>query len=170
MQIDAVEKIEKGINHFLYPGALFARNGQCVITTVLGSCVSICLWDPILKVGGMNHYMLPLWNGEGLPSPKYGNIAIPMLIEKMLSLGCRKDGLVAKYFGGGHVLENQNDFLNVGERNIILAKDILKTEDIRIASQDVGGTTGRKIVFHTSSGAVLVKRLKKDEPQSNDKD
>lgn len=163
MRVDAMEKTEKGINHFLYPGMLFAKNGHYVITTVLGSCVSICLWDTILKVGGMNHYMLPFWNGEGLPSPKYGNVAIPMLVEKMLSIGSRKEDLVVKYFGGGMVLESSNEVLNIGERNITLAKDILKTEKIPIVSHDAGGNTGRKIIFHTGSGDVFVKRLRKNE-------
>ncbi|MBF0165687.1 MAG: chemotaxis protein CheD, partial [Magnetococcales bacterium] len=63
------------------PGALFAQNGAYVITTVLGSCIAVCLWDRMRKEGGMNHYKLPLWNGDGLPSPKYGNIAIAKLIE-----------------------------------------------------------------------------------------
>lgn len=168
MQMDVTEK---EANHFLYPGMLFARNGNCVITTVLGSCVSICLWDPVLRVGGMNHYMLPLWNGEGLPSPKYGNVAIPMLIEKMLSIGSKKEDMVAKYFGGGNVLENSIQILNIGERNIVLAGDILKGEKITVIGRDVGGTTGRKVVFHTSSGDVFVKRLRKNgAPSVNDKD
>jgi len=62
--------------HFLYPAALFASRTPHMVTTILGSCVAICLYDPILKFGGINHYMLPLWNGQGLASPKYGNIAI----------------------------------------------------------------------------------------------
>ena len=82
--------------HYLYPSALFASARPHKVVTVLGSCVSVCLWDPFLRIGGINHYMLPLWNGEGLASPKYGNIAIEKLIERMLYLGSRKSNLQAK--------------------------------------------------------------------------
>lgn len=151
------------VDYFLYPGMLFAKNGNFAINTILGSCVSVCLWDRGLQIGGMNHYLLPLWNGEGLPSPRYGNIAIPTLIEKMLSLGCKRETLVAKCFGGGAVLDANGGFLNVGERNILMADDILKKEQIRIAGVDVGGTKGRRVVFHTESGDVFVKKIAKTE-------
>jgi len=146
--------------HYLLPGSIFVPSEPFIITTVLGSCVSVCMWDPVLRVGGMNHYMLPLWNGEGLASPKYGNIAISKLIEKMLVLGCEKRRLKAKVFGGGEVLKVSNGILNVGERNIILAKDTLKAEKIEIIASDLGGKTGRKIIMNTSTGSVLMKRLR----------
>jgi chemotaxis protein CheD len=63
--------METNNSHFLYPAALFASSQPYVINTILGSCVAVCLWDPVYKVGGMAHYMLPLWNGEGLASPKW---------------------------------------------------------------------------------------------------
>ena len=71
--------------HFLYPGAIYISPEPTLITTILGSCVAICLYDPILQIGGMNHYMLPLWNGQGLASPRYGNIAIEKLITNLES-------------------------------------------------------------------------------------
>lgn len=152
---------ETETSHYLYPGMLYAKDGQCAITTILGSCISVCLWDGAVKMGGMNHFLLPFWNGEGLPSPKYGNIAIPMLIEKMLSLGCRKENIVAKCFGGGAVLGPSNGMMNVGERNIALARDILREENIPIIGNDTGGNLGRKIIFYTDSGDVFVRRLQK---------
>ncbi|MGD0283136.1 MAG: chemotaxis protein CheD [Dissulfurispiraceae bacterium] len=148
------------IDYYLYPGLLFAQKDMCMVTTVLGSCVSVCLWDPVLNIGGINHYMLPLWNGEGLPSPKYGSVAIPKLIEKMLSLGCRWENLKAKVFGGGAVMQISSGLLNVGERNIILAEDMLADENIPIISKDVGGNHGRKLIFCTQSGTVLVKKIR----------
>ncbi|MBF0558651.1 MAG: chemotaxis protein CheD [Nitrospirae bacterium] len=147
------------VDYYLYPGLIFAQKEMCMVTTVLGSCVSVCLWDPVYNTGGINHYMLPLWNGEGLPSPKYGNIAIRKLIEKMMALGCRKENLKAKVFGGGAVLQTSGGLLNVGERNIILAEDILAEEKIPIISRDVGGSQGRKLIFCTGSGTVLVKKI-----------
>src|SRR5208337_2330068 len=149
------------IDYYLYPGLIFAQKEACIITTVLGSCISVCLWDPVSKTGGINHYMLPLWNGEGLPSPKYGNIAIRKLIDKMLALGCKKENLQAKVFGGGSVLETSCGLLNVGERNITLAEDMLSDEKIPIVSKAVGGNYGRKLVFCTGAGEVLVKKIQR---------
>ena len=76
--------MEEGLGkHYLYPSALFAEKTPFMVDTVLGSCVAVCLFDNQLKIGGINHYMLPFWNGNGLASPKYGNIATEKLVEKM---------------------------------------------------------------------------------------
>ena len=151
-----------GINeHYLYPGTLFAHQEQHVVTTVLGSCVSVCLWDSKLHVGGINHYMLPLWNGEGLATPKYGNIAINKLYEKIRSFGCKHSNIQAKVFGGGDVLAVTNAVINVGGRNVLLAMDMLKEMKIKVISSDVRGRTGRKLLFNTHTGVVLMKRLSK---------
>lgn len=147
--------------HYLLAGNLFAHEAPHLVTTVLGSCVSVCLWDGVRRRGGINHFMLPLWNGEGLASPKYGNIAIAKLIERMYALGAEKRNLRAKVFGGGVVLNVSNPFMNIGERNIQLAEDVLRTEGIPILSADTGGNVGRKIIFNTATGTVLVKRLLK---------
>jgi chemotaxis protein CheD len=128
---------------------------------VLGSCVSVCLWDPRLKIGGINHYMLPFWNGEGLASPRFGNIAIMKLIEKMLALGADRHNLQAKVFGGGDMLKATSALMNIGQRNIVLAQDMLRDERIPIVSADTGGKHGRKLLFNTKNGVVLVKLLKK---------
>ncbi len=146
-------------NHYLLAGNLLVPESPHVITTVLGSCVSVCLWDSVLRIGGMNHYMLPFWNGEGLASPKYGNIAVAKLLERLQDLGSSKRNLRAKVFGGGVVLNVTNPFMNIGERNIQLAEDMLRQENIPIVSADTGGKTGRKIIFHTANGVVLVKKL-----------
>lgn len=146
---------------YLYPGMLFAEPGDFAVATVLGSCVSVCLWDPAAKTGGINHYLLPLWNGDGLRTPKYGNIAIPMLIEKLLASGCKRAGLKAKVFGGACVLENSSGVLNVGERNIRFAESALEEEKIPIIGKDVGGTSGRKLLFMTGTGDVFVRKLNK---------
>ena len=142
--------------HFLFPGTLFADPEEYLITTVLGSCVSLCLWDGIAKMGGMNHYMLPLWNGEGLATPKYGNIAIEKLVNKMLRMGCKKENLIAKMFGGANVTSTGNEIFMIGERNIMLAYQALEDYRIPVKSADVGGHVGRKVIMNTSSGVVLV--------------
>lgn len=108
----------------------------------------------------MCHYMLPYWNGEGLASPKYGNIAIEKLLEKMHSLGSSKINIVAKVFGGGEVIKTKNPQFNIGERNIKLAWEQLKELKIPIVSSSVGGKNGRKIIFYTETGEVKQRYVK----------
>lgn len=153
--------------HFLYPSTLFVSKEQYVVNTILGSCVAVCLFDPITKTGGINHYMLPFWNGEGLASPKYGNIAIERMVEKMISLGCKKSNLIAKIFGGGEVIDTQISQFHIGERNIAVAYQMLKELNIAISGQSVGGKNGRKIQFNTSTGAVLQKMIAKQSFEKN---
>jgi len=146
------------LSHYLYPGGIFADPRPHRVTTVLGSCVSVCLWDRVRGVGGINHYLLPLWNGDGLPTPRYGNIAIAALIDRMLALKCSRENLRAKLFGGAAMWENPNGLLAVGERNIELARRQLAEAGIPVIASDLGGDAGRKIIFDTASGAVLLRR------------
>lgn len=146
--------------HFLYPAALFASPTPVTVSTILGSCVAVCLFDKERGIGGINHYMLPFWNGQGLASPKYGNIAIEKLLEKMLSLGCRKENLVAKVFGGGEVIETHSQF-HIGARNIELATATLRELGIPLVARSVGGPNGRKLEFDTETGAVRQRLIQK---------
>jgi chemotaxis protein CheD len=147
--------------HFLYPAELYVSRTPYQINTILGSCVAVCLYDHVLNIGGMNHYMLPYWNGQGLASPKYGNIAIEKLLEKMISLGCNKNNLKAKIFGGGEVIETQIVQFHIGTRNIELARQFLEERKIPIVSSSVGGKLGRKIEFITATGEVRQKYVQK---------
>ncbi|MBF0141123.1 MAG: chemotaxis protein CheD [Magnetococcales bacterium] len=149
---------DKDNKPFLLPGALFAKDGDYIITTVLGSCIAVCLWDRVKKRGGMNHYKLPLWNGDGLPSPKFGNIAIEKLIENLVGFGCTQRNLIAKVFGGAAVIQSSSGLLNVGERNIEVARDYLAQARIPIAASDIGGTQSRKVIFNTADGSILMKK------------
>lgn len=148
-------------SHYLYPGSLFFHPRPHRVTTVLGSCVSICLWDEAMRVGGINHYLLALWNGEGLPTPRYGNVAIVSLIERMLSMGCRRANLRAKVFGGAAMWDTSRGLLSVGQENVSLARWLLAEYGIPVVGADVGGRAGRKIVFDTVSGTVALRRLPK---------
>jgi chemotaxis protein CheD len=145
--------------HFLYPSTLFFSKEPYLVNTILGSCVAVCLYDPVLHLGGINHYMLPLWNGQGLASPKYGNIAIERLLDKLISAGACRTRLIAKVFGGGEVIDTGIKQFNIGQRNIQIAFDILKEQKIKISGQSVGGRLGRKIQFNTFSGTVLQKMI-----------
>jgi len=147
--------------HFLYPAAMFTSKEPHVITTLLGSCVSIFLYDTHLKIGGVNHYMLPLWNGDGLASPKYGNIAIKMLLEKMKGMGSQQDNLVAKVFGGAAVLQTKKQVFFIGDRNVDVAYEYIRNENIKIVAASTRGKHGRKLLFNTYTGEVKQKYIEK---------
>lgn len=155
---------EEQSTHYLHPGNMFAEREPHIVTTILGSCVSTCLWDPVLRIGGINHYLLPLWNGDGLATPRFGNIAIVKLIEKMERLGSNRKVLQAKVFGGSAINANPNGLLNVGERNITVAKDVLAENGIKIVSSDMGGPQGRRILFDTGTGGVKMRYIQKTTP------
>jgi chemotaxis protein CheD len=147
-------------NQFVHSGQIYvSKPGEEInLSTVLGSCVSVCLYDEKKQISGMNHYLLPLWNDSELRTPKYGSVAIELLINKMLENGSIKKDLKAKVFGGGNVnthLENLR--ILVGERNIIVAKDMLKEENIEILSSDLGGNKGRKLLMNSKTGKIMLK-------------
>lgn len=144
--------------HFLFPGNLHVSATECVITTVLGSCISVCLWDPVLCAGGMNHFMLPLWNGEGLATPKYGTIAMDKLLDNVMSLGCIRQRLIAKVFGGANMSGTGHEILMIGDRNITLALQTLEEWKVPVTASDVGGRCGRKVIMNTMTGVVLLGR------------
>ncbi len=149
--------------HFLYPGAIYTSPNSSMITTILGSCIAICLYDSVLQVGGMNHFMLPLWNGQGLASPRYGNIAINKLIKNLEALGSIKSNMKAKIFGGAEIIETKINQFMIGERNIRIAEDMLSEEGIPVIGSSTGGRLGRKIIFNTETGEVRQKYVGKQK-------
>lgn len=149
------------LQHFLYPSTLFASKDSYMVKTILGSCVAICLWDPVTKIGGINHYMLPHWNGNDLASPKFGNIAIEKLLERMIQLGAKKEHLQAKIFGGGDLISKGGSSMLIGERNIRVARLMLEEKGIPIIASSTGGRKGRKILFFTDTGEVRHKFIEK---------
>jgi chemotaxis protein CheD len=153
-----IVETEKIATHFLYPSNLFVSEQRHVITTILGSCVGICLYDTRLRVGGMNHYMLALWNGNGLASPRFGNIANEKLIQQVLQLGSAKSDLVAKVFGGAN---QTTRYYNIGSRNVEIAFEMLERMNIPVLGKSVEGEVGRKIVFDTMTGEVKMKFVQK---------
>jgi len=142
---------------FIHVGEIFVGVKPTEISTVLGSCVAVCIYDKVEKIGGMNHYLVPLWNENGLQSPKYGNISIPRLIENMLNLGCQKHNLEAKVFGGGNVIEVSQEDMMIGRKNILIAKELLREYNIKVTAQDVGGSRGRKILMRTDTGKIFLR-------------
>lgn len=146
---------------FLHPSTLLVSADDIWVTTILGSCVTVCLIDTRKCIGGINHYMLPWWNGEGLESPKYGNIAIEQLFWKMLDFGAKKEDIVSKIFGGGEVLSEVNSVYNIGQRNLELAFKMMTEKNIPVVGSSTGGTLGRRIHFNPKTGEVLLKYLGK---------
>lgn len=147
---------------FIFPGYLEVSKKPVLFTTILGSCVAVCLWDNKLKIGGMNHFMLPLWNGKGLASPKYGNIAIDKLVRKMIWSGSLIENLEAKFFGGGNIIESNNNLYNIGDRNIEMALSKLGEYNIKVISSSTGGKRGRKILMDSRSFKILHKFIEKN--------
>lgn len=152
---------DRQMKHFLHPSTIWISKEPSLVTTVLGSCVSICLFDKKKCIGGINHFMLPYWNGEGLESPRYGNVAIFQLFQKMLDLGVKKQDIVCKIFGGAELLSDQPSVFNVGQRNVELARKVILEMGIPVVSSSTGGKQGRKIHFNTGTGEVLQKYLMK---------
>jgi chemotaxis protein CheD len=149
--------------YFLHPSTMHVSKDPKWIITILGSCVAVCMFDRQKGIGGINHFMLPYWNGDGLESPKYGNVAIGQLYTKMLDFGAKKDDIVCKIFGGGEVLGENILIYNVGQRNVELATKLIGEMGIQIVSHSTGGKLGRKIYFNSSTGEVLQKYLIKNE-------
>lgn len=148
---------------FIHSGQLFVAARPSYIHTVLGSCIAVCIYDMKNGISGMNHYLLPLWNNDGLQSPKYGNIAIPKLIEGMEAVGCQKRDMVIKIFGGAspNDMQHTNENMMIGKRNYQIAVDILQEYNIKIVAQDVGGIRGRKIVMDSVTGKIQLSYTQK---------
>lgn len=145
---------------YLHPGHLFVSPDGHAVTTILGSCVAVCLWDPVTRIGGINHFLLPSFSGEGVASPRFGNVAIKELLDQLTHLGSQKHNLLAKIFGGACVLEAfRNRQHHLGTKNIEVAHQLLEAESIPLVSHDVGGQRGRKLIFHTDDGSAWVKAL-----------
>jgi chemotaxis protein CheD len=145
----------------ILPGEFFVSKEDLVISTVLGSCVSACIWDSAARVGGMNHFMLPGEDANrtiSAASGRYGAFAMEQLINELMKRGARRQTLEAKVFGGGAVLR-QLTSINVGERNATFVLDFLKVEGIRVLSQDLLDVHPRRVAFFPASGRALCKKL-----------
>jgi len=133
-----------------------------VISTLgLGSCVGIAIIDPITKVGGLAHIMLPDSNAvrDNSARGKFADTAIVDMVNDMIKLGARKERMVAKLAGGAHMFGLENDVLKVGQRNIFASREILKKLNIPISSEEVGGSVGRTVHFYTETGMYQIKSV-----------
>jgi chemotaxis protein CheD len=159
-----MEEVRK--EEFIFPGGINTSTKPQVYWTVLGSCVSVILYDVEKRYVGMNHYMLPIWMGRELSSPMYGDVAINRLINKMKSHGSKKEDLKAWIVGGA---ERTNKTFKIGRKNIQIAINILREHDIAVACRHTGGEYGRKVKFFSDTGQLYLKKLN-EAPQQIEKE
>ncbi len=145
----------------IHIGEYHACSEPAIIHTLLGSCVAVCLFDPVHRIGGMNHILLPGKADMSCfdVSARYGINAMELLINRMMALSSRYDCIVAKVFGGGNVISSFSGKNIIGGKNTDFVLEFLQREGIPVLSKDVGGTEARKIYFHTDTGEVLLKRI-----------
>ncbi len=148
----------KKINeYFVNPGELLISKKPIVLKTVLGSCVSVCLFDKKKKMGSMCHYLLPICPNKNISSTKYGDIAIELMIKKMVHKYHSKiDNLQAYLIGGASVIFDERQIFFVGERNVEVAKKLLDKHKIPIIYSDILGEKGRRVIFNTANGEIKV--------------
>jgi chemotaxis protein CheD len=147
------------VRRYLQPGQLWVAEIPMVLTTILGSCVAVCLWDSRSRIGGMNHFMLPQLAGNTVRSPRFGNVAMQELLEKMIAAGARLPFLHASVFGGSCMFAQMQSSHHLGQKNIQLALDFLSLRGIDIVQTDVGGERGRKLRFHTDEGTTWLNSI-----------
>jgi chemotaxis receptor (MCP) glutamine deamidase CheD len=144
--------------HFLYPGQVFVTRDPITISTILGSCAAVCLWDRHKRAGGMNHYLLPDGLDEGPNRLRYGNVANPDLLKQVLALGCEVRNLQAKIFGGSSAFAVDLS-QSVGARNVELAESFLRSAGIPVVEREVSGKHGRRLNFQISDGVTTIKNF-----------
>ena len=151
---------EKHARHYLIPGKIFAAAQPFAISTIVGSGVALCLWDSARNIGGANHFILPEGPEDSANATRYANVANPALLKRVLELGAQLNSLEARIFGGslpGVTFSSGGDCL--GDRNVQAVTHFLKMNSIRLVQSEVGGTQGRKLVFHTDDGRVWSEQL-----------
>jgi chemotaxis protein CheD len=148
-------------NVYLHAGQIVATIEPCSITTIVGSCVTVCLFDPGRRAGGANHYVLPVAGSAAAASFRFGDVATLELVSRLMALGCRHGDLRAKIFGGASIIQASERIgaESLGMKNVRLAREILHERGIPVLADDVGGTRGRKVVFRTDNGDAWVRRV-----------
>lgn len=156
------DKMQGLVTAKILPGEYYVTRNQEMITTVLGSCISVCVYEPTLGMGGMNHFMLPSSNSlndsEDLLSDsfRYGDVAMERMINDLLRNGADKRRLKFKAFGGGQIIRQMT---SVGDRNIRFLRKFMVLEGYKLDAQDLGGIHPRKVNFFPLEGRVMVKKL-----------
>ncbi|HOP63573.1 MAG TPA: chemotaxis protein CheD [Spirochaetota bacterium] len=135
-----------------------------ILRTILGSCVGICLYDPVSRIGGLSHIMLPTSKKEITNIKKYADTAIPSMLHDMLRTGAERTRVIAKITGGATMFKHTENSLmgDIGRNNINSVKSILTEMGIKIIAEDVGGDYGRTIDFYLETGEIKIKTIGKE--------
>ncbi len=159
------DKRHKVIAAKILPGEYYVTNQNEMVCTVLGSCVSACIRDSKVGIGGMNHFMLPLsedgnWGGVNSvisTATRYGNYAMEHMINDILAHGGTRRNLEVKVFGGGKIMASMTD---IGNKNIQFVQEYLAKEGLKITGEDLGDIYPRKVLYYPYTGRVLMKKIK----------
>ena len=146
-------------NYFLKPGFIYVSAKPAMISTVVGSCIAVCVFDHKQKIGGMNHFQFPIIRSSKQATARYGNVAVSTLIDLMINAGSKSEHIEAQILGGAYHPEIVDK--NIGRENVEVAKKMLTKKRIRIVSEDVGGEKGRKIIFNTNTNEIAVVKVDK---------
>lgn len=145
---------------YLLPGELHASASPCRITTILGSCVAVCLFDATRLAGGMNHFLLPIARGSETNSLRFADRATVALLDQLMTMGCRLENLVAKMFGGSALFQEKDRYRDsLGAKNVAAAVQLLETAGIPIVARETGGNYSRKIIFDTEEGVAWSRQI-----------
>lgn len=144
------------------------RNDGILVCLGLGSCVGIALYDPVKKIGGLVHILLPRSQGNDNSNPtKFASSGIPFLLEEIVRLGAVRTNIWAKMAGGSQMfnIKGREDKINIGARNVESAREALKSLGIPIIGEDTGGNMGRTMEFYISNGVVKIKAIGRGEKE-----
>ena len=162
-------QLNKILDHNDPTGAVTVHQGEfsvsssetCILNTVLGSCVSVCFHDPVLKIGGMNHILLPENRSENVSDVIFGLHAMELLINALLKRGTTRQTMQAKIFGGASMISGLSD---IGEKNIKFVQQFLRDEGYTVVAEDTGGSRGRRVRFWPATGRVQMRYMIADAP------
>ncbi|MBI9074778.1 MAG: chemotaxis protein CheD [Desulfatibacillum sp.] len=149
-------------DYFLRPAYIFVPSKPTLISTVLGTCVAVSLFDKKRRIGGMSHFKYPRISDPQKATAHFGNVAIPALINMLVESGSRVRHLEAQIFGGAYNSEFSRE--DVGQENVELARLVLQKKGVKVVSEDVGGAMGRKLVFHSQKNETAVMKVERLRP------
>lgn len=145
---------------YLLPGEMIVTSRALKISTILGSCVSVCLYDEEKRIAGINHYLLPLNKNNDPHQFRYGDSSLDYMLRHMIKKGAQQNRITARIFGGSLMFSSIGSVLNIGMQNVVVAKEFLSANSIPVLSIETGGKIGRKVIFDTSAGVITSTLLK----------
>ncbi len=152
--------MQKNITIDIADFAVTKDPGAVLVTYALGSCIAVIAYDPVVKAGGMIHYMLPLSKASPEKASRnpamFADTGIPLLFQELYKLGCEKQRMTVKVAGGGALYDDKGMF-NIGKRNYTVMRKMFWKNDIIIAAEDVGGSKSRTARLHIATGRVVIK-------------